>query len=248
MLSCCMCMYNLTAGCIPVSWAIHCTLYSTGCTPILCRDPGADVQQDVLCYLSAAAFTSEYWLTVCFCILGKIGILFNKSSESKISRIVIKDLSDSSSISRWPLWEELYQMCQGTPCNKSIFSNHIFESQRWALEAPKLSSKAMLLLVTRPSKTSSRKTLSERHIIVDNSNCVFCSTGREESAQLCVYVGEEKVEKHNIICIVTIIILPRWLICGGARAPHTLQTHWPPSSPGVKTLSKVDRYLVPPTV
>ena len=145
-------------------------------------------------------------------------------------------------------------MCQGTPCNKSIFSKHIFESQRWALEAPKLSSKAMLLLVTRPSKTSSRKTLSERHIIVDNSNCVFiCSTGREESAQLCVYVGEEKVEKHNIIFIIicniiTIIILPRWLICGGARAPHTLQTHWPPSSPGVETLSKVDRYLLPPTV
>ena len=92
-------------------------------------------------------------------------------------------------------------MWQGTPCNKSIFSKHIFESQRWALEAPKLSSKAMLLLVTRPSKTSSRKTLSERHIIVDNSNCVFRSTGREESAQLCVYVGEEKVEKHSIICM-----------------------------------------------
>ena len=92
--------------------------------------------------------------------------------------------------------------------------------------------------------------VSERHIIVDNSNCVFCSTGREESAQLCVYVGEEKVEKqHDIICIIiTIIILSRWSICGGARAPHTLQTHWPPSSPGVETLSKVDRYLLPATV
>ena len=64
-------------------------------------------------------------------------------------------------------------MCQGTPCNKSIFSKHIFESQRWALEAPKLSSKAMLLLVTRPSKTSSRKTLSKNTISLSLATLIW---------------------------------------------------------------------------